>query len=188
MQSTRGGQAPETALTRAQILQVVRETAAGVSGDGSVADDAPLMQAGIDSLGAVELRNRLVAQLGVKLPNTLTFDYPTIASVAGFIAEQVAPVEAPIAALRAEEFVNESVAILGMASRFGAGCNDSESFWDKLMARVDAMVEIPLSRWNVDAYYDVEPGQVGKMSTRKHAFVEGSELFDAALFGISPAE
>ena len=114
VQSTKAGPGRETALTRAQILQVVRDTAAGVSGDGSVADDAPLMQAGIDSLGAVELRNRLVAQLGVKLPNTLTFDYPTIAAVAGFIAEQVAPAEAPTAALRAEVLVNESVAILGI--------------------------------------------------------------------------
>lgn len=45
------------------------------------------MEAGLDSLGAVELRNTLQQTFAIGLPATLTFDYPTTAALAGRIAE-----------------------------------------------------------------------------------------------------
>jgi hypothetical protein len=56
------------------VLEMVRRTAGG-----AVDADAPLMEAGVDSLGAVELRNQLQRAVGesVVLSSTLMFDFPT---------------------------------------------------------------------------------------------------------------
>ena len=52
-----------------------------------MATDAPLMSAGLDSIAGTEFTNTLAQQFEVELPPTLLFDYPTIESMASFIAE-----------------------------------------------------------------------------------------------------
>lgn len=49
----------------------------------------PLMEAGLDSLGAIELRTNLSTHFKLDLPSTLTFDYPSIVAMSSFIASQL---------------------------------------------------------------------------------------------------
>ena len=49
------------------------------------------MTYGMDSCCAVEFRNSLEAKLGIELPGTLVFDYPTVAAIARHVSTLLAP-------------------------------------------------------------------------------------------------
>lgn len=83
----------------------------------------------------------------------------------------------------------EPIAVVGMGCRFPGGVNTPEQFWKAMQNGVDAITEVPKSRWDIDAYYDPDPEAPGKMSTRWGGFVEEPvEQFDAPFFGISARE
>jgi myxalamid-type polyketide synthase MxaE and MxaD len=57
----------------------------GFHGQASIARHQRLFDLGMDSLMAVEFRNRLEAELGLHLPATLIFDYPSLDALAEFV-------------------------------------------------------------------------------------------------------
>ncbi|MEP5152677.1 type I polyketide synthase [Planktotalea sp.] len=61
----------------------------GLEASARIDPAVPLQEIGLDSLMAVELRNGLTASLGAPLPATLLFDYPTLRTVAEYIATEV---------------------------------------------------------------------------------------------------
>lgn len=70
------------------IMDGVRAIAARVlgAGNGDAIDPAaPLTELGLDSLMAVEMRNRLAAALGMTLPSTLLFNYPSVEALTAYI-------------------------------------------------------------------------------------------------------
>ena len=54
-----------------------------------IADDQPLMEAGLDSLGAVDLRTAIGEAFRLELPATVMFDHPSITALAQYISMQL---------------------------------------------------------------------------------------------------
>lgn len=70
------------------VNYTVRELAKGAIGaDDDLHADSPLMDMGMDSLTVVSFRNSLQQTLGMKLPSSLVFDYPTTKMVSQKIVE-----------------------------------------------------------------------------------------------------
>ena len=82
----------------------------------------------------------------------------------------------------------EGIAIIGIGCRFPGGVTDTESFWKLLVEGREAVSDVPADRWNVERFYDAEPGLAGKTIAKRGGFVDGIDQFDPQFFGISPRE
>ncbi|WP_237743540.1 type I polyketide synthase [Pleurocapsa sp. PCC 7319] len=81
----------------------------------------------------------------------------------------------------------EPIAIIGIGCRF-PGANNPEAFWQLIRDGVDAISEVPPSRWNLEKYYDPDSNKPGKTHSRWGGFVDDIDCFDAQFFGIAPRE
>ena len=82
----------------------------------------------------------------------------------------------------------EPLAIVGIGCRFPGGASDPDRYWQLLHDGIDAVTDVPRERWDVERFYDADPGAEGKSYVRRGAFISDIDRFDAALFGISPRE
>lgn len=88
----------------------VHAAIAAVLGAEAAADtDRPLRDAGLDSLGAIEVRNALSTEFGIMLPATLAFDHPTIDAIGAHIAERVGATDVATATEPADAAVPAAV-------------------------------------------------------------------------------
>jgi len=81
-------EAKEVGLDANMVSATVQEMAkAAIGVDDELFLDSALMDSGMDSLTAVSFRNGLQQNLGVKLPSSLMFDYPTMKEITNRIVE-----------------------------------------------------------------------------------------------------
>mgnify|MGYP003314429230 CR=1 FL=1 len=146
-----------SSLSLEVVLEMVKRTA------GSAVDaDAPLMEAGVDSLGAVELRNQLQRAVsdGVPLSSTLMFDHPTARQVAHHLqgSQPAAPHAARIEQVGVQ---GAAVTVAGVSMALPFGVSQIQALRRVSQCGRDLLQTVPFARWDVEQAahdYGIAPG------------------------------
>ena len=180
----------------AALRELVLVHLAAVLGHGPavlIDPDRVFKDLGLDSLTAVELRNRLSAATGLPLRATIVFDFPTVADLSDHLRAELAGAQAGTRDSRLEHLLpattggdDEPIAIVGMACRFPGGVESPQDLWRLAADGGDGVGRFPTDRaWDMDHWLPL----VADMGRQPQGgFLHGAADFDAGFFGISPNE
>ncbi|MEU9481754.1 beta-ketoacyl synthase N-terminal-like domain-containing protein, partial [Streptomyces sp. NPDC048191] len=182
-----------------QLTDLVRAHAAAVLGhDATDSADAVIeltttfKELGFDSLLAVELRDSLNEELGLRLPAGLLFSHPTPGELVTRLMAEVGQTDTPTApaSSTAAVLTDEPIAIVAMSCRYPGGAATPDDLWRIVADGTDATGDFPVDRgWDLDELFGTDPSRAGAASsTRRGGFLADVAGFDAGFFGISPRE
>ena len=145
-----------------------------------VPNDAPLMDAGLDSQAANELKTELDAAFGLDVPATAAYDFPTISALSAYVASRIAP--APMT----------STITFGTTGLAASGDADymnivADIVGADLLVPVhsgDGVSRVPSHRWDNQWYVE----SVALLIPSFSAFVSAYDVFDDDVFSLARAE
>lgn len=146
--------------------------------------EIPFTRFGLDSASAVRLAAALGDWIGTRLDPVIAWNYPNILTLSRHLQgrDDLQTVVQP------QHHAHEPIAIIGAACRFPGGATSLETFWRLLDDGIDAIGEVPATRWIIDSFFDPDPDAEGKMVSRSGGFLADIDRFEPAFFEISPRE
>ena len=165
----------------------------------------PLWELGMSSISAVALSTHLESALGLSLPATLAFDYPSISAIASYLTGNAAGpaavlksgAESDVAALPLRTLrtlspgisAKQPVLITSFDSTVpthGAGSSAPASW--RFVAPADIVTPISSARWLSPDFMAAATLGASELELRFCGMLPGVELFDAAVFSVTRQE
>ncbi|WP_107645732.1 type I polyketide synthase [Streptomyces formicae] len=175
-------------LVHTQVTAVVGGTEAS---DAEAEADTLLLALGIDSAGAVTLRNLLNAATGLNISVSAVFDNPTCRGLAAHIDQVLtgAPADEDETAAFAAAGDGEPIAVVAMGCRLPGGVRGPDDLWALLSEGGEGITPFPTDRgWDLEGRYDEAAERPGGYYQREAGFLHDADQFDPEFFGISPRE
>ena len=173
------GSSDTARVIKAMVLSKVNQ----VVSCAAVQAEDPLMESGLDSLAATELHTLLQHEMGsaLKLPSTITFDYPTSTSISSYLFNALEPMSAarpaaPSICLPTQETNPSNLKAVHSTWSFTALA------WNLQWSAADTTSQIPRQR------FDATTLEKQGMYCMHGHFCSGVEMFDNTHFRIGPAE
>ena len=77
------------------------------------------------------------------------------------------------------------VAIIGMACTF-PGAPDLDTFWQNIVDKVDAVIDVPPERWDPEIFFDPESTENDRVYCQRGGYLRGPLQFNPSDYGIMP--
>ena len=166
----------------AGVLDVVHR----LTGKANIAALEPLMDVGLNSLGATHLASQLEQQTGVQLSPTLVFEYSTANAVAAHLFASLRGDLSTVTKTKqvSAQRIGTPVSVTGLGLVWPAGTVTVETALHIASSGTNAICNVPVQRW-------VSTESVGHGAPQRSTsagFTTGADLFNATFFMISPAE
>ena len=170
------------------VLEKILEVARAVFRCTELAPETPFVDAGMSSILALRMRERLETAIGFPLPPTVCYDYPSPQRVCDFVLSTQGT-QCSLTDRQAGQHRVE-IGIMGTAMNFPGESSSLHTMWECLTSGRDLNRPIPIDRFDVCEYY--ESGIAGDDNTvyvsTGYFTTDGAKSFDNEFFGISAAE
>ncbi|CDI75658.1 Soraphen polyketide synthase A, related, related [Eimeria praecox] len=180
-------------ISREQIKAAVDEALKlALNLEEPLQENTPFVEAGVDSMTSIGIREGLSKRLKIQLPATILYDHPCVEQLVEYL-EQISSAQEGDVGNQMLPGVGHptarcSVAVTALACRFPPKARRESEFWDALQAGQDCIHHIPLTRFDPWKYRDSDVEASNKLYVNDAGIYPDMALFDNASFNISIAE